>query len=141
MIPAAVLLHRESFSWTEWTLYPSFLIGWLLLGGTYLLFAGPLRRFFPGSRPVPPLRLASFTAGLAVMLLALQGPLHELSDYFLFSAHMVQHLLLILVMPPLLLAGVPDWMVRPALRISGMVQVARLLTFPVVAFALIYLIK
>ncbi len=136
MIAAAVLLHRESFSWTEWTLYPSFLIGWLLLGGAYLLCAGPLRRFFPGSRPVPPLRLASFATGMVVMLLSLQGPLHELSDYFLFSAHMVQHLLLILVMPPLLLAGVPDWMVRPALRVPGMTRLARFLTFPVVAFAL-----
>ncbi|MDQ3555390.1 MAG: cytochrome c oxidase assembly protein [Gemmatimonadota bacterium] len=136
MIAAAVLLHRESFSWTEWTIYPSFLIGWLLLEGAYMLCAGPLRRFFPGSRSVPPLRLASFAAGMTVMLLALQGPLHELSDYFLFSAHMVQHLLLILVMPPLLLAGVPDWMVRPALRVPGMLPLARLLTFPVIAFAL-----
>jgi putative membrane protein len=44
---------------------------------------------------------------MAIMLVALQGPLHELSDYFLFSAHMVQHLLIMLVMPPFLLAGTP----------------------------------
>ena len=45
--------------------------------------------------------------GLAVLLLTLNGPLHDLSDYYLFSAHMVQHLLLTLVVPPLLLAGTP----------------------------------
>ena len=133
---AAILLHRDSFSWTEWTLYPSFLVGWLLLGGAYVLCAGPLRHRFPGSRPVPPLRLASFATGMLVMLLALQGPMHELSDYFLFSAHMVQHLLLILIMPPFLLAGIPDWMARPVIRLPGVFPVARWLTFPLVAFAL-----
>lgn len=136
MTPFALLLHAEGFAWTEWTLYPSFLIGWLLLGGAYLLAAGPLRRHFPGSRPVPPLRLLSFATGMLVMLLALQGPLHELSDYFLFSAHMVQHLLLILIMPPFLLYATPDWMLRPLLRLPGVFPVAKLLTYPLVAFAL-----
>jgi len=51
-----------------------------------------------------------FMAALVVLLVALNGPLHDLSDYYLFSAHMVQHLLLTLVVPPLLLAGTPGWM-------------------------------
>ena len=33
-----------------------------------------------------------FVSGLLVMFLSLNGPLHDLSDYYLFSAHMVQHL-------------------------------------------------
>ena len=53
---------------------------------------------------------AVFMAALVVLLVALNGPLHDLSDYYLFSAHMVQHLLLTLVVPPLLLAGTPGWM-------------------------------
>src|SRR5919201_1686409 len=56
---------------------------------------------------------------LLVLLLAVNGPLHDLSDAYLFSAHMVQHLLLTLVVPPLLIAGTPGWMLRPALRWSG----------------------
>ncbi|CAN5754437.1 cytochrome c oxidase assembly factor CtaG [soil metagenome] len=136
-VPALALLHPGgTFSWTEWTLYPDFLIGWALFGAAYFLLIGPLRHRFPGSAPVANWRIGSFAAGLAVMLLALQGPLHELSDYFLFSAHMVQHLLLILIMPPLLLAGIPDWMLRPVVRIRGVGSLARLLTFPLVAFAL-----
>jgi putative membrane protein len=51
-----------------------------------------------------------FMASLLVLLVALNGPLHDLSDYYLFSAHMVQHLLLTLVVPPVLLAGTPGWM-------------------------------
>lgn len=134
---ALALLHVGSGSWNAWKLYPSFLAGWLLLGGVYFLFAGPLRSRFPGSRPVPPARLASFAAGLALMLISLQGPLHELSDTYLFSAHMVQHLAVMLVMPPFLIYGLPDWMLRPALRLPGMTALARALTRPLVAFALI----
>jgi putative membrane protein len=133
---AAILLHTETFSWSEFRIYPSFFVGWLLFAAAYYGFAGPLRRFFPGSARVPAAKLASFTAGVLLMLGALQGPLHELSDYFLFSAHMVQHLAVMLVMPPLLLYGTPDWMVRPLLRIPGFRTAAAWLTLPLVAFLL-----
>jgi putative membrane protein len=140
MLFAALLLHRDSFSWSEWTLYPDFLIGWLLFGALYLLCAGPLRHRFPGSAPVPLWQIACFSVGMAIMLVALQGPLHELSDYFLFSAHMVQHLLIMLVMPPFLMAGTPGWMLRPLLRIPGVQPVARTLTSPIAAFLLVNIV-
>jgi putative membrane protein len=135
-----VLLHRESFSWSEWVLYPDFLIGWLLFGALYILSAGPFRRHFPGSAPVPLWQIGCFATGMAVMLVALQGPLHELSDYFLFSAHMVQHLLIMLVMPPFLLLGTPGWMLRPLLGVPGVRPIARTLTRPVAAFLLVNII-
>jgi putative membrane protein len=130
------LLHGETFSWSEFRVYPSFLAGWFLMTGSYFLVAGPLRHRFPGSRPVPPRRVASFLAGMLLMLVALQGPLHELSDTFLFSAHMVQHLVLILLMPPFLLYGTPDWALRPILRLPGGMWTARALTLPLISFAL-----
>jgi putative membrane protein len=136
MTTIALILHSETFAWNEWTVYPSFMVGWLIFGGAYYLFAGPLRRHFPGASPVPLRKLASFTFALLLMFVALQGPLHELSDYFLFSAHMVQHLAVMLVMPPFLLYGLPDWMVRPPLRLPGVYRVARWITVPLVAFLL-----
>jgi putative membrane protein len=42
--------------------------------------------------------------------------MHDLSDYYLFSAHMLQHLLLTLLLPPLLVAGTPGWLLSPLLR-------------------------
>jgi putative membrane protein len=130
------LIHTGSFAWSDWKLYPSFLVGWLIFGGVYYLAAGPLRRYFPGSAPVPRAKVASFTGGMAIMLLSLQGPLHELSDYYLFSAHMVQHLGVMLVMPPFLLYGTPGWMLRPLFRWSPLLRIARILSLPLVAFAL-----
>jgi putative membrane protein len=83
---------------------------------------------------------ALFMASLAVLLVALNGPLHDLSDYYLFSAHMVQHLLLTLVVPPLLLAGTPRWMADALVvrlgRPPALGALARVVTRPVPALAL-----
>jgi putative membrane protein len=83
---------------------------------------------------------APFMAALVVLLAALNGPLHDLSDYYLFSAHMVQHLLLTLVVPPLLLAGTPGWMadaiVQRLRRWSGVGGLLRAATRPVPALTI-----
>jgi putative membrane protein len=80
-----------------------------------------------------------FMGGLLALVVALNGPLHDLSDYYLFSAHMVQHLVLTLVVPPLLLAGTPAWMADGLLRALARRRPARViiaaLTHPIVAFA------
>jgi putative membrane protein len=62
-----------------------------------------------------------FGLGLAIVVLSLNGPIHDLSDRYLFSAHMVQHLLLAEAFPLLVILGVPGWAWRwvlgaPAVR-------------------------
>ncbi len=52
-------------------------------------------------------RTASFLTGVMVFILALASPLDELANGYLFSAHMLQHLLLLLIVPPLILLGLP----------------------------------
>lgn len=51
-------------------------------------------------------RRVSFGAGIALILIALIGPVDELSSRS-FTAHMMQHVLLMLFAPPLLLLGAP----------------------------------
>ncbi len=79
---------------------------------------------------------AAFYGALLLLFAALNGPLHDLSDEYLFSAHMVQHLVLQLVVAPLALVGVPGWMLRPALRAPGVRRLAFRATRPAAAFAL-----
>lgn len=79
---------------------------------------------------------APFYLALALLFLSLNGPLHDLSDTYLFSAHMVQHLLLTMVVVPLLLIGTPGWMLRPALRSAAVGRIARGITRPALAYAL-----
>jgi putative membrane protein len=52
-------------------------------------------------------RAPYFFAGVLLLLLDLVSPLDALADQYLFSAHVLQHLLLALVIPPLLLLGTP----------------------------------
>jgi len=79
---------------------------------------------------------APFYVGLALLFLSLNGPLHDLSDTYLFSAHMVQHLLLTMVVVPLLILGTPGWMLRPALRSPSFARIARAITRPAIGYAL-----
>ena len=136
MSGAAFLLHgAASFSWTRFEVHPSVALGCILFAAAYLALIGPLRRRYRLGAAVPALRVTSFMAGVLVMFLSLNGPIHDLSDNYLFSAHMVQHMLLTLVMPPLLLAGLPAWIARPVLARRGGRGVARFLTHPAAAFA------
>jgi len=112
--------------WQQWDLHPSVIIGLALLGGLYVSWGG---------LHAPRRRVASFAAALAVLGLALNGPLHNLSDSYLFSAHMAQHLLLTLVFPPLLLYGTPAAVVRPLLRPPWVLRLAHWATRPLVAGA------
>jgi putative membrane protein len=112
------------------SLHPSVLIGVAMLAGLYGLAAvRTRRRLSPG-------QVAAFAGALATILVALSGPVDALADDRLFTAHMLQHLLLALVLPPLLLLGTPDWMVRPFVRPRAVRRLARWATQPLVAFVL-----
>ena len=119
-----------------WHLHPSVALGVLLLWGVYVLGIGPWRRKYGWSETVNRKQVRLFGTGLVLLVFTLQGPLHELSDRYLFSAHMVQHLMLTLVIPPLLLWGTPDWLLRPLTRIPAVNAVVSVLTRPAVAFLL-----
>ena len=124
------------FSWTTWHWHPDIITGLLLLAGVYILGVGPFRRRFGWAERVPRGSVALFFTGLVAWYVALNSPLHELSDNFLFSAHMVQHLLLMMVVPPLLIVGTPGWLLRPLLRHSAVERSARFVTSPIAAFIL-----
>jgi putative membrane protein len=96
--------HAVAPLWADWTADPSAIIGITL--GTFLYTRGLLassgsrRRLHPWWRP------ALFYTAMAIVALALLSPLDTLSDE-LFAIHMVQHLLLILAVPPLILLSAP----------------------------------
>src|SRR5438270_2035402 len=53
-------------------------------------------------------RPAYFSAALVVFLVALISPVNALADGYLFSAHMVQHIVLVLIVPAFLLLSLPQ---------------------------------
>jgi putative membrane protein len=131
--PMALLLHPAArIALTEFTVHWSTVIGLAGAGALYLWRA----RQAPSRHSPTSSQRTLFFAGLALIFFALNGWLHDLSDYYLFSAHMVQHLALTLVVPPLLIMGTPGWMLRPALAWRGVGAAARWATAPVHAFLL-----
>ncbi|MBI4200332.1 MAG: cytochrome c oxidase assembly protein [Chloroflexi bacterium] len=129
-------LVEQTFSWMTWHFHPDVTLGVLALEGLYLLGVGLLRRRYRWAPETPRRQVVLFTLGVLVMYASLTGPIHELADNYLFSAHMVQHLLISLVVPPLLLAGLPGGLVRPLVRLPLVYRTARVLIHPVPAFAL-----
>jgi len=132
-------LGPDGFSWTTWNADPTVVAGLIALGGAYAL-AVRQRRRAGAADAAEPRKVASFAGGLLVLFGALTGPVHDLSDYYLFSAHMVQHMLLVFAMPPLLLYGTPAWMLAPILRHARVVRLGRALTRPAAAFAIFNLV-
>jgi putative membrane protein len=121
------------WSWTVGSIHPEVVVACGLLAAAWA-WAWHAR----GRRPRPAAG-ARFLGALLALLVALNGPLHDLSDWYLFSAHMVQHLVLTLVVPPLLLSGLPAWMVDGLLgpvmaRRAGAV-IVRVATRPLTAFS------
>ena len=94
---------------------------WLLIGAFAVLYALSVRREQarrPGETVVSRAKVLTFAAGLGVMWLASDWPVHDLAEGYLYSVHMVQHLLLTLVTALLLVAGTPAWMARNLLGVT-----------------------
>jgi putative membrane protein len=86
--------------------------------------------------PGRPAKAASFLTGVLLLLLALVSPLDTLGDAYLFSAHVVQHFLLALIIPPLWLLGTPRALAETALRITLIRRIEHVLAQPPVAWSL-----
>lgn len=121
---------------SDWNLQPTVVLGIFGLVAAYLYATRPGRRLSADDRALTTGQRAAFLGGAVTLLLALGPPLDDWSDHYLLTAHMVQHLLLTLLAPPLLLLGTPAWLLRPLLRWRLVARLGHLLTRPLVAFGI-----
>jgi putative membrane protein len=116
-----VLLGPQTL-WRAWNSEPALLLALLLPAGFYLWGTARCWRRAGVGRGIRWGQLAAFFGGMAALVAALLSPLDALSEA-LFSAHMVQHLLLLLVAPPLFVLARPLvpwlWALPPAPRRAG----------------------
>lgn len=111
---------------------------WLLIAVLAAGYAFALRRIGPESvhpieRVATRRQILSFGTGLVALWVAADWPVHDLAEGYLYSVHMVQHLLISLVAAPLLLLGTPDWLQRRLLRPRVAFGAVRFLGRPIVA--------
>jgi putative membrane protein len=115
---------------------------WLLVGavvamGIYVVrVIGP--KVVPAGRPVVSRReKVAFWTGVAVLWIASDWPIHDISEEYLYLMHMVQHFLLTLVVPPLFLIATPEWLARLVLDGDGFIaHWVKQLTRPIPAMVL-----
>jgi cytochrome c oxidase assembly factor CtaG len=129
---------------TRWQFAPVVTVVVVLFAGLYLWGTLRVARRHP-ARPWPLLRTAAFLGGLLVVVLATESGIGTYDDT-LFWVHMIQHLMLIMIAPPLLVVGQPVTLLMHASRNPLHTWVKRIvrsgpvawLTFPafgVVAYA------
>jgi len=87
---------------TSWTIAPLQLAPIAVVAVAYAVRARTLAR---RGQPVPGWRIALFTLGIALLVVAVTSPVAEIGEQELFSFHMAQHLLLGDLAPLCLLAG------------------------------------
>ena len=120
--------------WMAWQADLESVILLIAIQSAYLLGVGPLRQRNNWADYVDARQIATFTLGILVIFIALASPIHVVSEKYLFSVHMLQHVLLTLIAPPLMVRGIPDWLIRPLLRPNWSFKIARALTHPIGAF-------
>ena len=90
-------------------------------------------RVIPGEPVATRRQVTWFSLGILTLLVAAEWPIHDLAERYLFSVHMLQHMMISLVAPPLILLGLPQWLLRLVLSPRPVMAVARQLTRPLVA--------
>ena len=116
--------------------HPEIALGLEVLLAGYLLTTGVLRRRFRLGPPPARGRVAAFLAGTGILAGAVLGPLAGWAEHSALSAHMLQHLLLMLVVPLLWLLGLPPWLLAPVARAPVVGRAGWWLTRPLAALAL-----
>ena len=108
------------------------------LQGAYVLalrYLGP--RSVPAGEPAASTaQKTAFTIGVLSLGAVTAWPIHDLAEQFLLSVHMVQHLVISLIAPPLLLFGTPAWLLRKILTVPPVKWAVRNLGRPFIALVL-----
>ena len=120
---------------------------WLLVLGAVALrvYAGRVvgPKVVPaGTAPFRTRQTVAFIAAVAALWFASDWPLHDIAEQRLYSAHMLQHLLLTLIVPPLFWLATPEWLARLVVRDDGRgMQVLSRLAKPVPALVIFNLLN
>jgi cytochrome c oxidase assembly factor CtaG len=122
------------WEWT-WRPYPGIWSCIALIAACYLAGRRHLRRHRPTDDDTP-LRTLSFAFGLMALWVGIDWPIGALGAGYLLSAHTVTYVLLCLIAPPFMLAGVPPTLVEMARSRPPLWELLRFLARPLTALLL-----
>ncbi len=128
-------------AWT-WTWQP-YIGVWLLIAVFVTAYALAFRRLRPPNTPEAqrsPKFIVRTALGLLVFWIAADWPVGALGAGYLLSVHTLQYVLFVFVVPPLIISGAPQWMLRRAIRGRTRLAIARIVTHPLIAFVIFNLV-
>lgn len=107
--------------WRYWHNNPAAVVALVLAGWLYALCVGPWRSHLAPGQAFPRAAAIRFYAGLALGYLVIGSPLARVGEVYLFSVHLMQHMVILYPVSGLLMLGFPAWLIdalcdRPGLR-------------------------
>jgi putative membrane protein len=122
--------HPWNFQWHPevWVLVASLTIAYIYM----VRVIGP-RAVGPGNPAVSRGNIYSFVGAMAMLWVASDWPLHDISEEYLYSAHMLQHMMLTYFLPPLALMATPTWLMRVLVGDGRLYRGLTFMAKPVVA--------
>ncbi|WP_318616065.1 cytochrome c oxidase assembly factor CtaG [Sporosarcina sp. YIM B06819] len=114
---------------------PLFLLFIVLGIALYLLLTIKMRHRFEGSEQLTRNQLVLFLISM-VLLYIVKGSPVDLMGHILFTMHMVQMALLLLLVAPLFIMGIPNWMWKKVFDIKKLARVLDVFTKPVISIML-----
>lgn len=110
---------------------------WVLMVALIVAFVYSVRVIGPKVAPagniVSKRQVRTFVLLIVLMWLTTDWPMHDIAEEYLYSVHMVQHMILTMVVPPLALLATPEWLFRLIIGEKRTYRTARFLARPVVA--------
>jgi putative membrane protein len=87
----------------------------------------------PGQTVVTKAQIRWFIGAILMLWAASDWPIHDLGEKYLYSAHMLQHMMLSYFMPPMVLLATPEWLLRAIIGKDRVYRILKWLCHPVVA--------
>ena len=111
---------------------PYFLLSVLAITAVYFLITVKFRSKFSDSEPLTKKQAGLFLLSMA-LIYAIKGSPLDLMAHLMFYVHMISMALLVLVIPPIFIFGIPVWIWRKLLKIKLVHALFRFFTKPIAA--------
>lgn len=107
------------------------LVAFLVAAYVYTVRVLGPRAVGPGGIVVTGRQKLAFVAGIGVLWIGSDWPMHDIAEEYLYSVHMFQHMALTYFMPPLVVLATPEWFVRILVGDGRGYRVLKFMTHPV----------
>ncbi|MEQ1700853.1 MAG: cytochrome c oxidase assembly protein [Ilumatobacteraceae bacterium] len=113
------------------------LVAFLIGAFVYMVRVIGPKAVAPGQPVYTRRNLWCFVGSMVLLFVASTWPIHQIGEDYLYSAHMLQHMMLSSFLPPLVLLATPEWLLRVLVGKGKTYRVVKFFATPVIA-AVIY---